>query len=135
MKRTWLLVVALAPLALGACKQDIDDAVVPVGDFAASYAAAVCENQVDCCDADFDVDDCKLAGEASARAFVDTLVVMEDAIYHSDRAVECLQNTETSASNCVTDFATDCADVFESVSAPADAGAPSIEAQCEGDLF
>lgn len=135
MKHTWLVMLALAPLAVGACKQDVDDAVVPVGDFAANYAIAVCENLIDCCDADFDVDDCKLAGEASAKAAVDGLVVMEDAIYHSDLAVQCLQNTETSASNCATDFATDCADVFENVSAPADAGAPSIEAQCEGDLF
>jgi len=135
MKGTGLVVMACTLLAVGACKQDVDDAVVPIGDFAASYAAAVCENQIDCCDDDFDVDDCKMAGEASAKAAVDDLVVMDDAIYHSDRAVQCLQNTETSASNCVTDFATDCANVFENVSTPADAGTPSIEAQCEGQLF
>jgi hypothetical protein len=133
MTRTWLL---LLTLTLAACEQDVDDAVVPVGDFAASYAAAVCENTTDCCaNTDFDVDDCKLAGEASAQAFVDELQVMDGAIYHSDRAVQCLQNTETSASNCMAAFATDCADVFENVTAPADAGTPSIEAQCEGKLF
>jgi hypothetical protein len=133
MNKAWFL--AIAALALAACEDDLDDAVVPVGDFAASYAAAVCESQHDCCDTDFDEDDCKLAGQASAQALVDDLDAMDGAIYHADRAVQCLLDTETAASNCTSNFATDCDDVFEGVTVPADAGTPSIEAQCEGDLF
>lgn len=133
MRRAFSLLWVAAGLA--GCAQDLDDAVVPIDRLAADYARAVCENLDGCCEEDFDADDCTLAGQASAQRAIEALQSMAGAVYRSDRAVQCLQRTESSASYCRADFASDCAGVFENVRPTADAGSSDLEAQCEGQLF